>query len=83
MSSVKKFIKWAKHKWGKKLFFFLMALMSLKTLMKTYGWLRKKNLQGKHVYITGAGMGIGRLMTLILAKQGCRITMSDINESAL
>jgi hypothetical protein len=55
MFYVNQFIKWAKHKWGKKLFFFLMVLFGLKTIMKTYGWLRKKSLSGKHVYITGAG----------------------------
>ena len=63
-----KFVKWAKHKWGKKLFFFLLAFMAFKTYLKNYGWLRKKTLRNKHVYITGGGAGIGRLMCLILAK---------------
>ena len=76
-------VSWVQDNWFYKLFFFLLTLMSLKTFMKTYGWLRKKNLKGKHVYITGAGMGIGKKMALVLAKQGANLTLVDIQEKAL
>ena len=42
--------------------------MSCKSYLKNYGWLRKKSLRDKHVYITGGAAGIGRLMCLMLIK---------------
>eukprot|EP00343_Euplotes_focardii_P001671 CAMPEP_0205802380 /NCGR_PEP_ID=MMETSP0205-20121125/4675_1 /ASSEMBLY_ACC=CAM_ASM_000278 /TAXON_ID=36767 /ORGANISM="Euplotes focardii, Strain TN1" /LENGTH=208 /DNA_ID=CAMNT_0053068683 /DNA_START=87 /DNA_END=710 /DNA_ORIENTATION=+ len=47
------------------------------------GWWFKKSIQGDHVFITGAGSGIGREMSTMLAKKGAKITITDINfESA-
>ena len=43
----------------------------------------KKNLQGDHVFLTGAGAGIGRLMAIKLGKMGCLLSLSDINEAGL
>lgn len=47
------------------------------------GWLRKKSVRGKHIYITGAGSGLGRGMTLKFAKLGANISISDINEAGI
>eukprot|EP01004_Peranema_trichophorum_P006144 NODE_4979_length_1086_cov_22.620976_g4426_i0.p1 GENE.NODE_4979_length_1086_cov_22.620976_g4426_i0~~NODE_4979_length_1086_cov_22.620976_g4426_i0.p1 ORF type:complete len:309 (+),score=46.78 NODE_4979_length_1086_cov_22.620976_g4426_i0:41-928(+) len=44
-------------------------------LYKTYN---EKDLKGKVVVITGAGSGIGRLMSLKLAKEGCKIAVWDV-----
>lgn len=48
--------------------------------MNEYGWNPlKKNLSGYHVFLTGAGSGIGRLMAIKLGKMGCKLSLSDIN----
>ncbi|MGB3344792.1 MAG: glucose 1-dehydrogenase [Aequorivita sp.] len=39
-----------------------------------------KNLENKVAIITGAGSGIGRATALLLAKEGAKIVVSDINE---
>ena len=38
----------------------------------------KKNISGQIVLVTGAGGGIGRLLALGLANQGCKIVCWDI-----
>lgn len=41
------------------------------------------NLSGKTALITGAGSGIGRATSISLAKRGCNIIITDINENGL
>lgn len=43
----------------------------------------KKSIAGDHVFLTGAGAGIGRLMALRLGLQGCKLSLSDINEAGV
>jgi len=43
----------------------------------------KKSLVGDHVFLTGAGGGIGRLMALRFGKLGCKLSLSDIDEPAI
>ena len=62
---------------------FLLFLWALYAHAKEKGWLRKKRVNNKHIYITGAGSGLGRGMTLKFAKLGARLTISDINEEGL
>jgi all-trans-retinol dehydrogenase (NAD+) len=45
--------------------------------------LPKKSVKGQHIYITGAGSGLGRGMALKFAKRGANLTISDINEVGL
>ena len=40
-------------------------------------------LSGKVAAITGAGSGIGRALALALAKEGCDLALSDVNEPSL
>ena len=41
------------------------------------------DLQGKVAVITGAGSGIGRALSIALAKEGCVLALADINEAGL
>ena len=41
----------------------LLILYAFYSLCKTKGYLPKKSLKGKHVFITGAGSGLGRLLS--------------------
>ena len=43
----------------------------------------KKSLLGDHVFLTGAGSGIGRLMAIRFGKLGCKLSLSDINMEGL
>lgn len=42
-----------------------------------------KNFNNKVAAITGAGSGIGQQLALLLAKQGCHLSLSDINPAGL
>ncbi|XP_031408725.1 epidermal retinol dehydrogenase 2 isoform X1 [Meleagris gallopavo] len=44
---------------------------------------RKKNVSGEIVLITGAGSGIGRLLSLKFAKLGATLVLWDINQDGL
>ena len=65
----------------------ILAIIFLRCLylfMNEYGLNPfKKNITGDHVYLTGAGGGIGRLMALRFGKLGCKLSLSDINEGAI
>ena len=39
-----------------------------------------KKLENKIAIITGAGSGIGKEITLLFAKEGCKVIASDISE---
>lgn len=64
-------------------YFIFLVLWGLYTFAKSRGWLPKKSLEGEHVYLTGAGSGIGRLMAIEFAKLGCVLTLTDINMQGL
>ena len=42
-----------------------------------------KNFKNKVAAITGAGSGIGQQLAVLLAKHGCHLSLSDINEKGL
>ncbi|MFM0301218.1 SDR family NAD(P)-dependent oxidoreductase [Paraburkholderia sediminicola] len=42
-----------------------------------------KNFEGKVAAITGAGSGMGRTLAIELARRGCHLALSDINEIGL
>jgi hypothetical protein len=43
----------------------------------------KKNLEGEHVYLTGAGSGIGRQLAVKLGLLGCKLSLSNITKSKM
>jgi all-trans-retinol dehydrogenase (NAD+) len=51
----------------------------LYVIIKHYGWLPKKSVKGEHVFITGGGSGIGRQISIILAKMRAKVTVTDVN----
>jgi all-trans-retinol dehydrogenase (NAD+) len=53
------------------------------TFIKEQGWLPKKSVRGKHIFITGAGSGLGRMMAQTFAKKGAKLTISDVNIDGL
>ena len=58
-------------------------LRCLYVFLKERGWAGKKDLSGDHVFLTGAGSGIGRLMAIRFGKLGCYLSLSDINTRGL
>lgn len=42
-----------------------------------------KDFNNKVAAITGAGSGIGQQLALLLAKEGCHLSLSDVNEAGL
>ena len=42
-----------------------------------------KNFKNKVAAITGAGSGIGQQLAILLAKEGCHLSLSDVNEQGL
>ena len=62
----------------------LVLLRAMYVIMLEYGLHPfKKNLKGDHVFLTGAGGGIGRLMAIKLGKLGCKLSLCDIQEGLL
>ena len=60
------------------LFLFALALI-IYAILKNYGYLPKKSVKGDHIFITGAGSGIGRQMALKFSSKGAKISIADIN----
>ena len=71
-----------KENWKKPSFWIvsLLGLRAITVLCREYGWTPfKKSLKDDHVFLTGAGGGIGRLMAIKLGLMGAKLSLSDIN----
>lgn len=67
--------------WTSKLnvLYLFLGLWALYTFIKTNGWLPKKSVKKKHIFLTGGGSGLGRAMALRFAKLGANLTLVDLN----
>ena len=50
--------------------------------VKANGIGNKKGVAGDHIYITGAGSGIGKLIAKRMASLGANVTIADIDMEA-
>ncbi|UMM11297.1 hypothetical protein L5515_000652 [Caenorhabditis briggsae] len=57
----------------------LLIISTIRSLFPT-GWLPRKDVRGQTVLVTGAGSGLGRLMSYEFGKLGARLVLWDINE---
>lgn len=57
-----------------------LLYLTLESLFLLFIPVRKKNVAGEIVLITGSGSGIGRLMALKFAKLGATLVLWDINQ---
>jgi hypothetical protein len=69
-----------KRTWIGALFILRMAYVAMNEYGKNPF---KKALKGDHVFLTGAGSGIGRMMAIKFGKMGCKLSLSDVNMSGL
>ena len=76
------FIFTAKN-WATKKRLWIGAIIFLRFLFqfcREYGLtLGKKSLKGEHIFLTGAGSGIGRMMAIRFGHMGAKLSISDIN----
>ena len=62
----------------------LVGLRAAYVLMNEYALNPfKKSLKGEHVFLSGAGSGLGQLMAIKLGQLGCKLSLSDINMEGL
>ena len=66
-------------------FSFMSTIYFIETLLLTFipRSYRSKNLREEIALITGAASGIGRLISIKLAKRGCGVVLWDINKTGL
>ena len=56
---------------------------AFRAFMRERGWWFKKSLKGQHIFLTGAGSGLGRRMAVQFALLGANLTISDIDEASV
>lgn len=71
-----------RENWKKPSFWIIsiIGLRAITVFAREYGWTPfKKSLKDEHVFLTGAGGGIGRLMAIKIGQMGAKLSLSDIN----
>jgi D-arabinose 1-dehydrogenase-like Zn-dependent alcohol dehydrogenase len=64
------------------LYIFLFVVFLYSQLKQNGLWFQK-DITDKHVFLTGAGSGLGRLLAIRLAKKGAKLSLVDINYKGL
>ena len=67
----------------KHLLVIFLLFWGLTLFARLQGLLPKKSVRGKHVFITGAGSGLGRLLTMKFVKAGAKVTICDLNQAGM
>lgn len=73
------FLKSGKLGYTKLAFASLLAFWGLNFLARQHGLLSKKSVKGSHIFITGAGSGLGKQMAILFARLGAKVSLTDIN----
>lgn len=60
-------------------FLLVFLLYAFRAFLRERGWWFKKSFVNKHVFLTGAGSGLGRRMAIQFALNGAKLTISDID----
>ena len=63
--------------------YLILFIYALYIFCKEQGLLPKKSIRGKHVFLTGAGSGLGRLLAIRMVKKGAHLTIIDVNEKTI
>ena len=53
----------------------ILLIWAFRAFLKERGWMPKKGLLNKHIFITGAGSGLGRRMAIQFVKLGAKVTL--------
>ena len=61
----------------------LLLWWGFRAFMRERGWWFKKSLKGQHIFLTGAGSGLGRRMAVKFALLGANLTISDIDPKSV
>ena len=88
LANLNKIVQWIlkPENWKKKRTWIgaLIFLKAAHSFLNEYGMNPfKKSISNDHVFLTGAGSGIGRLMAVRFGKLGCKLSLSDINMAGL
>jgi len=67
----------------KTLLYSMIGLYISYGIARANGLLKKKSVNGKHIFITGAGSGIGREMAKAFANRGALVIFFQINLSRI
>jgi len=80
ISSIKRYIAYLCTQQGRKkgIIILLILLYILNKLRRHFGLCKQKSLVGETVFLTGGGMGIGRLVAFRLARLGAKVVIADI-----
>lgn len=60
-----------------------LAIWAVYVFLKINGCLRKKSVKNEHIFLTGAGSGLGRGMAIEFANLGAKLSLCDINQKGL
>lgn len=61
----------------------LIILYLIFLLRKHRGWRHTCKVEDKHIFVTGAANGMGRITAIKLAQRGAKVSIVDVNEQGL
>ena len=61
----------------------LIILYLIFLLRKHRGWRHTCKVEDRHIFVTGAANGMGRITAIKLAQRGAKVSIVDVNEQGL